>query len=555
MAATWLVLAGCWAAQVDSSTVVQTSSAADIDLLPLSPEDLALLEALTSTPTPPVVRWPAPGPVRPIPGVRWRETVARTTADALRSLPVLGGTLRLAAPLVLRDGVLLEPLASAEPDPLGLGADPWLLTGSLRGRADPRRTGRAWHGQLDLESNATENEVMLYTRSADRSAGVGAQGGWRGEDAQVWAGALGNAGGDLRLRAASGRLELPREGKNAQLSARGAMGRFSVGADWAYLERASDLSGIQRNLELQRTLAFARATWDYLVLQTSYQAARERWTDGGEQTADLDALQLRADAQVPWDAGQVFAGVFGNQAWRRAKPLTAAELYLGSNFVANYISAQVVGRALYRRADTDATAWAADLALEGPLGALSWYLEGGRGAGAADHPLRFSIEGAWHGGGGLRWQGEAGWAALGGYHWRHQRYRLSGVEAEGAWWPTAGCTVAAILAWGVAEEDTQPLIAAPTVRGHVSVRYDFESNAWLELHGRGVSGPVPSDLRSRNFAPWLRLGMLAGVRLGAGFGLALAVENALDVSLVEPDTGLPGAGIDLSVRLGWVPNP
>ena len=264
----------------------------DLGELPLSPAELALLEALAATTSTaagprtaaqPGQPWPPPEPLRhPLTLVgtgALTEPVARTLAEAFELLPTLGGTPRGARRTELFiEEALLEPLL----DPRGPSATSWL-------GLDPRlldAAGILVPGSLALGSRGAGGALLLLpkaapedprlhfgatatARSGDRSGGLllDAAGGVSGATARLQLGF--DELGALRIPAEHERASLDTAARRWIASARlrllGREGdplRLTAGADLHRIEglprldAAGEVLGVERLS--QRHLAFGR---------------------------------------------------------------------------------------------------------------------------------------------------------------------------------------------------------------------------------------------------------------------------------------------------------
>jgi hypothetical protein len=584
-----------------SAPRVVTATAAEpggLDELPLSDEELALLDALAATSTveaPP----PAPPPFplasdrlgrRVLRGPDLATTAARSVDEALETQPVLRGGWRYGpAAAVTVDGLLMESRVARA---VWRRADPFLFGRlSLAELGDRAVVSDALGGGLELASRRAgpdaHAEAAALVRTADR--GLAAQADVDAGGARASARAFATAGHEESLQLSADRSPSALDEAGQRLGA-GAHARWALTPDLRVEATAlhSHEAGPARHLGLDGateasaqllTVGLAAGTASTGVelllghdragleeaprLEQGWQARLQgRW-------APLDAVRLDATAFVR--RGTTAVGARGGSRLHAA----------GAAGVAGALG-PLSGRAAIRLAHlaTEVDEQAAHLTTPLPelhlhlgLGGFGLRAHLARGVALAP-PTDVLLYGA-----SLRPRDS--WAASFGPTWRSDRLhvdlvasavwirdlatvsgeedvRVLALELTGGARLAPGLTLAFAAAWAEGEAATSATarLEVPNLRGHLALRYTLPvRRAFIELRARGSSprwalltALVPED------DPWfgfVRVGAMGGVDLGAGLRLEATVENALDRRVRRLDTAAPDAGVELRVRLVW----
>ncbi len=613
-------------AQVGTATIAATATTAtatmerdSLDALledlgegPLSHADLEMLARLRAA-TGTVARtasvaWAAPGPlVHPVyrTGVRARrETVARSTREALDALVVPAVSFRMSRRRVLYEGLLLAPMAEGVLDASVRMFDRVEVTPS----ASVRDQAAGAAGTIALYGAEPEvgihPEGAIEARSADRSSDVfvavgGGVGSARGRVAVGY--------DDMRaLRTPDG--SDPTNSEQRWLaSVRGVLFdgdpvRVTVGGDLdrALNTRAPNMPGVAR-LD-QRALGFLRvelgsATWG-ARLTGGYQGLRQHQELDPlvrfDVSADLYQAQL-ALYGAPYDWLRLEAG--GDVAigsGRAPDEVRRRELegYVMGTLLFDRLEAQLGLRIAQQHSEegtlgTDALRPLPQLDLHlpiaGPVGVRASFAMGmtlpGRGLFAPmGRFLKPETTVTVEAGPTLRADGY--WADLTAFAaWIHQPLepmpdplpitdtpalvRALGVDLDGAAGLIRNLDLAftTSLAEVVDRRTGAATYALPVLSGLVALRYRFGfRNAHLEVHARAATGPLtligdapiePWMLGGQRPKAFLRAGLLGGLDLGYGFTLDLAVENAIDRRYRLQTRDEPGGGIDVRAALTW----
>jgi len=559
---------------------------------PLSADDLALLAALDApepqepVATPSVDPWsPAPDALerRSFQGQRLTESVARTTEEALRALPVLlGGTRGAPHNPILLNGLVIKP------GPLQgawLRADPYLL-GSLRQGAGSDRSlfSEDFGGYLALGTRASQlgrglkAEAGAVLRSADRAAGVVADAQW---GAQRWGARLYGSvqhEDDLRVR------ELTR---TATLAEAGA--RFNLGLD----VRAAPTSWLRLNSQFMlstesgRDAFFGQASSRALLSSLGAEVGTASvgvslhagWSQAQLKGRDLAQEDLQARLQayyVPTQSLRLTLGGFVHDE-RLSAPFETGikqQEFAGHGFAtwsSNFIHAQAGLR--IARLQTDAGGTTAVL----PQADL-WLRHKGlglRARAARGQQLQTPLGGpyrvisSWRFRAGPTLRLDSLWLDLNVGFTRIEDVDSSiglrpvdilGLELEGAARLVQGLHLAFSLAWaeGSVDRDELSVLVAPNLRGHVALRYSMRARrTYFEVRTRASTPRWPlltADAMGEDPSyGFVQVGIAGGVDLGAGIRLEATVDNALDRRVRDLDSQSAVPGVDLRVRLSWQP--
>lgn len=592
---------------------------ADIGEVPLSDSELELLAALgpdtaTVARTATLAR-PAPGVVRPAylaTRAARIETVARSTREALESIPTPAVGFRMMRARVLYEGLLLPPFAEAF-----LDADVRTFgTVALAPSSSRRIHAAGAAGTLSLEGVAPEAalsaEASLLARSADRSAGAyGAVGG----GADFLSGRASVSYQDFRaLRTPDGPSA---HGRGRRLTASGravAFGRpsdvvrISLGAD---LDRGFDTrivdSGAVRGVAPldQRLLTFGRLdlglgdVWGLSVLGGYFELDQRQQLDEVAEV-DVSARLYQGRFLAFYRPVEAFGLQLGGHAaygeGDAPDPRSRRELeaFLFADLDAGFLLASAGARVAHQRFEFGTFGREAEalrvlpqadlfIPLGGPFGVRAGFEMGmalpGAGLLAPSSPSPSLPETSRTVEGGPAVRGGGYWLDLTAFaSWIDNpltftpdvtpdvdasRLRVLGVELEGAWAIGAGFEAAwsGQLAEAVDRDRGVSTDLAPLLSGALSLRYTFEARgAFIELRTRGATNPFvllgdrPEErytIGGRPLRGFVRVAILGGLDLGAGLRLHLFVENAVDDAYQLHTREVPGTGVDLRANLSW----
>jgi hypothetical protein len=596
------------AAELDDDAFGATATTAltasdDLGEAPLSAEDLALLDALTTAPAPappPAQPWPAPDPgpwqSRTFAQPRLTEPIARTLTEAFAVLPALLGSPRLGGDTTLVvDGMLVETLRRELLHRDWLGVDPRLFASvTLAPHADPRLVAGTRGGTAALVGIAAPEGpghtllASVTARSADRSSGVLLRGGLAGE----LAGLSVTLGYDdlrpMRIATDEGHAELPTTAQRWSGSARARLlgrpedpARLTFGVDLLRLQGArlpALGAGEVRQTLGQRVLAFARLDLGDQrrggFVLAGYQDDRQALDVRGEEVRGAaQHVQLRGAGHLAlsealtWSyGGHAGLGTQGrtfdeaNARTHRLEAFTA--LALSTSQVEALITARLLHLRFEPRED------AAPSAAAGPaplvpllaaaltwraLGPLALHLAASRGAERrlANTPTTLTLEA------GPRLDGERAWLQLSGFAQElpEESRRRVGLELEGAWSLTPRLHLAGAASWADDRPRPGDIARAPgNIEAFIALRLELPlRDAFVQAHLRAVSGawrlfsPTAGSTRARA----VTVGMLGTVGLARDLALQLALENVLDAPADTAWAAAPSAGIDLRALLTW----
>jgi len=531
---------------------------------PLSAAELELVEALTRDP--PVSAWPnsaAGDPGRRVPADRLDDALAPEVGVALDSLPVptlqaferSAARLRYAGPHWVERGL-----------DGWLDTDPWLWADvrldDLEAVRGPSASVIRLSPRAAPEEDAVGGRAATAYRSADRGlralGGVGLRRGLLGlrfDGAVTGAGdtRLPGSGTQTSTRSASraivglaGSVVLggrPKDAGQLRLSARGEVrhdqpdprsgdrvsaGRVLVGLDgrWRWGERGAlraglshqrvDLDGVRYAWQGHGGLETPRVGPMYLVADGLVNAGRAdglqfaRREASGSLGIEAGPLNLEAGplllSQRLGDREETTVGWTGRgeigfgRGW-----FFAAETRRGRDLLAALPSASTGVRGTTNRVDVVSAG-------PGLRGARGWF--------------RVRAIGRWV-------DGEPDVDPAAAPSWT--------AQAEGALAVVPRLTLAGVVA------------VRPDLALHLSARYDAPFG-FIEVHGRGRTEPFEHP--APEGASGVVFGFQSGLQLGAGFELAVAVENIADASVRDLDRSLLAAGaqqtgVDGRVRLAW----
>ncbi len=559
---------------------------------PLSADDLALLAALDAPQDPNPVAAPSADPWSPAPGAlerrsfegqRLTESVARTTEEALRALPVLlGGTRGAPHNPILLNGLVINP------GPLQgawLRADPYLLGGLRTGAGSDRSLfSEDFGGHLKLTTRATQlgrglqAQAGAVLRSADRAAGVVADAQW---GAQSWGARLYGSvqhEDDLRVRA------LTRTATRAEAGA-----RFNLGVDL----RAAPNSWLRMNTQFMlstesgRDTLFGQASSRALLGSLGIEVGTASvgatlhagWSQVQLKGRDLGQEDLQARLQahyIPLEGLRLTLGGFVHSE-RLSDPLEAdlKQQEFAGHGLAAWSNSLIYAQAGLRLARLQTSGGGSTAIL--PQADL-WLRHRGlglRARAARGQQLQvvfggpYRVVSSWRFRTGPTLRLDGLWLDLNVGFTRIEDVASSaglrpldilGLELEGAARLVQGLHLAFSLAWaeGSVDRDEPAVLVAANLRGHLALRYSMRARrTYFEVRTRAstprwplLSADVMGEDPSYGF---VQVGIAGGVDLGAGIRLEANVDNALDrrVRDLDSQTALPG--VDFRVRLSWQP--
>jgi outer membrane receptor protein involved in Fe transport len=578
---------------------------------PLTTAELELLEKLATATVARTasIAWPAPEElVRPAfrsTQERRRETIARSTREALEAMALPAISFRGARARVLYEGLLLVPLAEGV-----LDADVRMFDRVDVSTSGSRRDHSSGGGTIALYGPSPQAgihpEAAIEARSADRSTGsfAAVEGGIPIVRAR---GAIGYD--DTRALRTPGGAELRNAGQRWLASVRaelfgreGDLFSLSLGGD---LDRAHNTriveDGALRGVAGldQRALAFARATlasktWG-VSLAGGYQGLRQNivFDEVAPLDQHADHFQGRLSAftmPLEWlrfDAGGHLSYGSGSMDLARRE----VEGYVFGSILSEWISAEVGLRVAHQHQPDDqvpitATRPLPQVALHVPIvGPLGLRASFDMGMTVPDKTGIFAPAGrsfdpetstSFEVGPTLR--GGTYWIVLTGFvSWiddplslvpmidarRPLALRVLGVELDGAFTVIDGLDVAftASLSEAVDRDTGRAVYTLPVLSGLLALRHRFDfQNAHVELHARAATQPFtligdePMEewtIAGERPRAFVRAGITGGLDLAAGFALDLSVENAFDRRYRLHTTELRGGGIDVRAALSW----
>ncbi|MBK6687812.1 MAG: TonB-dependent receptor [Deltaproteobacteria bacterium] len=579
------------------SLIATATSADEVGDLPLSLEELALLETLATATTsapllvPPIFEPPALGPAsgRHLGRTRLVETGARTVVEALSLLPGLGWSHRGAERATLiYDGVELEPFPSSPGANGWLGVDPRFFGGvRLRPSAGLNASSDGARPSLELEHRpipgAWSSEANTLLHSADRSSSLygAVQGGVGPVSASLALAYLDQKPlriapevdesaryGEAQRWNGSARLHLwGDEEAGLQLTAGGDLDRQQNQVIYDSLGRS-----LGRDELGQRHLGFLRLDWrgprGSLFLVGAHQGWRRQRTDpNGERLDRADQLQLRGSAQYRlWGelegevGGLLAAGPSRGTGYRGRAQRAEAFVSLSSTW--SRLLARASARYSHRQVELDEVGvaqadrllaeGALELGVVGPLSLSAAFRQG--------HQLP-TVE-AWHQIRGraqtlpqsTEWIAEVGprlrfgdaFVDLVAYYQNRDEVLLpdnlgstflalntAGLELEGAV-PLGGFTFAGALAWAeVRGPADRPYLRSPSLEGLLSVRHDFAARQAF-LEVHLRGGTSGLHLWSEAPAFQPDPYLRAGLRGGLDLGLGLSLLLAVENAFDRP---------------------
>lgn len=589
---------------VTSSTVAvglaeTATDALELDDLPLSEEELALLEALdteTATVAPRAPWWPAPdadGRQR-VARARIVEPVARTLTEAFDIAPTRVGTVRSGRRVAVHvDGVPIAPVVPYASQ-LWMRRDPRLtssvvLSPSSR-LADDARTSV---GRLDLTMFSGPDvgagaDVSAVARTADRSAGVFAGAGYRGSSVGASGALYAGRRGATRIPTVTGIREASTAERNYGATLRGRIApmdrvEFSGGLDLEVADDHEDRAGYGMGFlraELLGDAANARFTFAHFDYRFVNGTARTERVDASGAWRLSSMVELFGggsfaltsydidDASPPTRQHDQFEGFAGGRLdtarfdlelttrWVDARTKGATDLQTSTPLFGGQATLDVIEPLAIRLSVAQGLtadpiiAWTNDAYERSVTAELGPLLR------LEDLWVQMSVFASW-----LidspAFESTTGELARDDGHW-------IGFEATGQWSITEALTVAGVVAWTrPSEDDERQIDGVPSVRWYGSARYDlFEPDVYFTIFGRGASSPFAEVPARVVIEPWvdndplaasMRFGASAGLGLGNGLRLWATVENVLDEVVVNHDRNEPAAGVDLRVMLGWTP--
>lgn len=421
-------------ATISTATVAEGDDVDRVEDLPLSEEDLALMQALESgTPTvaPPLAAAPVERPrfdprVQRIERRRLLEVVPRTVIDATLAEPAMISRIRRELPAeqpairgrtgsrvaVTLDGVrLIDSFADISSSPLLAVIDPILLD-EIVIRSGPSLTDRPRHhaGALELTrplpglTPGVRGDAQAELRSNDRSAGVhGAVEGGFGFGGLRVAGSFSDFG-DPRLGPAGDETAAAHQRVNTSARAQ-LLGRMQdslrivTGADFDRLVQPHALFRLEpTRQERSRLAAFARVDAGDAALGASLFASHQshRWAVGDDGAlGTLTALSSEARLGLHWaPVPEILLRAGGHGAIGSLSELRQEELQAGASagvrLELGALEASVDAAVLHQELDPKdvlrgelsdlalLTEGRAELALAGPLALTAGWSQGAR---------------------------------------------------------------------------------------------------------------------------------------------------------------------------------
>ena len=578
--------------------LVAFCAAAPSDEDPLSDDDLALVEALTSS--------AATGMMEDevlVADEEPSQTLGRTAAQALESLPNILNSYRAGEILALRlDGVRL-PFTHAA----GRLRDGWLTIdpgaiGQLEWRAAAGSRSPGLGAALALSGrqpprNGGTTSLRLLTRSADGGVGFNARAGYGDERRGIVAVGRFETLPTLRQSATEDQALGDRLGEqwSVQMRATEIDPGLSVGVDWARRQNSRlSAAPTTRQARVDHGLAFFSAGGDwghaivaYLTDEVVGDSARS--TDRAQADAALswaltEALRLRVAGFGRYDD----QGFIDSNGTSRRGESYRAEPAIGLHASWSRLRVDLVGRWLWGRTTSDGldTVDASEpllfLEASGPLGVgFGWRAAVHR---SAHLPQPWNLDTSNATRPETSWTAELGptfvvndarigvtvFAQQVRNHWSRaalvrpqqtpRRFRLLGVETEVVWSPVERLELAATAAWASGDSSEPPTALRPTtsqVRGFFRTRYTFSGGlGFAQAHGRFITGPVGSrDFSGPDLglASPVRVGLMGEVRLGPHVTISVSVDNVLDLDYDDPL--VVGDRIGLDARLAVTLTP
>ncbi|MCB9649556.1 MAG: hypothetical protein H6730_23585 [Deltaproteobacteria bacterium] len=603
MQGAWLIvawLAGAPQGAAAGSAVPPTSTAAaDLGEIPLSDEELALLEALATSSAAAEVPAPTAPPSRLV-ADRWgRRRVAeadltapaaRSVDEALETQPVLRGGWRYGPnAAVMVEGLLIESRVARA---VWRRADPFLFEAlTLDELGDHAGVSDALGGALTLSVHRAgaraRGEAAALVRTADR--GAAAQVDVGGGDAALAARTFATLGHEEALQLSADRAPgaLDEAGQREGAGAHVLMTpRPGLSVEGAVLHSAE--AGPARHLGLDGAeAARAQLATAALHVGTASTGASLRLGHDRAGLAEAPALERgwQANLQGRWaplEALQLEAGAFvrrsGSQVGTRTGHRLHAAGVLGVATTLGPFSARAVLRLAHLATEVDDT----EVSVTAPLPQVDLHLDLGafglrahvaRGVALA-LPADRLLYGAtltprdtWTASAGPTWRSAwlhldllatAAWIGDLATVTGAEDVRVLALELTGGAHLVEGLDLAFAGAWAEGEADTSATarLEVPNLRGHVALRYTLPvRRAFVELRVRGSSprwALFSSLLHSDD--PWfgfVRVGVMGGVDLGAGLRLEATVENVLDQRVRRLDTAALDPGVELRARLSW----
>lgn len=551
----------------------------DLPADPLDAETLALIEALTSTPTaPPPPRadpWPGTDPFRIRFEQDWlRDPLERDLGSAVAALPLPARSARMVgAPIRYLDQLRVESWVDLE------RLDPWLYGGlDIDPRPDGTGRTRLWIPELRLEGPSATTPGwstggVLIGRSADRSLGAVASLAHSSRSWQLAARVSAQTSEPMRVRTGTVAQDLGNGaqdlGATFRLSFRQPHWRWSLGYDLALDRDQDDLHLAQAGLRLQQgsLQVGVNGGWiarlgadDRHLLQAGLDVVWQGDPGGGLALlgSEEDDRHVRARLFVqPPDRPVVrLGGRFSNELGGGP---TRAEAYAATSNRWHWLGVELSGRLAHQAAPTQSSSdplvavdarITADIA--GPLGAWLRY---------AHSEERLELDGQLERvdlvEGGPSLVGDLG--SLGASLWYARSASgsartMSGWSLQGSL-STPRLALSAAMTRSIFRDDEQRIGPEPLLRGRIDVRLRLpEIEGFLEMGVRSVlersgSGALfPAPLGQ---PPYAVVDLRGRSELGAGFALRAAVANATDVAWSRVGNAAPAPGIDVRLALEY----
>ncbi len=541
---------GIWGAAVIVAATSTATRVPDDAAPPISLETLDLVKELTRPAS--VNPWPAPVlDRRTVPRAQLREPMAPTVTRTFESLPV--PQFARADRLDRRDRYLGPHFVERLVDGW-LETEPRLWGEVALGDMARRRGGAAAvitlkPSEAPADPGGTA-EVAALVRSADRSLAGHAGGGFR---SGLLAGRLDlnlSGGGDLRVSGSPENPDTPsprmRFGGAASLVVGGRpqdRGQLRLLGALDAADDAVDPSTGARS-DFERTIIGLDGTLDWgsdgrMLTAASYQGA---WREGRRHLG-----QGRLEVRTPsW--GPLHVEAEGLAEGGEADDIPFGRYEAGGRVGLRSAPVVVEAGAMVLHHRLDEEAWT-ELGLSAALDVLfaagwSWGTTFRRGRDLLATARSFSVgvsepdvltHAVYTG---PSWTTDLGWVRLqaAARYFEDIDFDLPAwtVRSDGSFRVFRGLTVGGALG------------LRPNFGLHLFARYDVE-RAFVELHGRGQTENFESGYAEQQ--GYFRLGLMSGLDLGAGFWLALSVENMTDALVRDPDRGSAQSGIDGRVSL------
>lgn len=593
------VVLGLFVASSSVATGTDAAALGDLGDLPLSAEDLALLDALADTATATAERkpwWPAPQGAQLVPRARLVEPSARSVREAFVVAPTVVGTLRGGRRLALTiDGTRIDPIVPNATE-TWMGIDPRFLGASTIGRgAALVRDPRSDAARLELmltpapDSAGIDIRTSALARSADRSAGAFVGMGAANRLSGVSIGGLVERFSPTRTITPANNEFVGSPGRRFAVSSRGRI--LGASDDWLRLDAGFDFVALEPNgID---TISAHHAHFRASARAGAFEASVKSGVVGYDGDTDATSVsggvtaRYRPLSWLSFEAGG--EGALGQIERPAGGHLDRAEAFAGARVDTEHFAAALAAR--YARYDAgygDTTVDEGRFLVGGNasavlFGPLSLRVSASQGMTPhvpayvassslvepiTGHEKSFTVEG------GPQFVTESLWLSVNVFAvWLDDTFlglaggpvvpgdgRLLGVEAEGRWRLTEDLALASSIGWSSIDALlTARAEGVPTLRWFGAVRYDLPSrDAFFSAYARGTTSSPDAavfvDVFQRDNTRYVgsqRLGAMAGLALGYGFTLRALIDNVLDQIVVPHDVVGAGTGIDLRVTLAY----